>query len=226
MKSITIIVTLVMIDNIGNIEVLKTKTLIDYEEAVSFMEDRISKIQSGEAPELLWFLEHPPLYTSGTSAESSDLLDANRFPVYESGRGGQYTYHGPGQRVVYVMLNLTERGKDVRGFVHNLEEWIIKTLKTFGITAEIREGRVGVWVVRENGTEDKVGAIGVRVRKWITYHGIAINVMPDLTHFTGIVPCGISAHGVTSFEGLGVDATLDDLDIALINNFGNYFKTN
>ena len=215
-----------MIDNIGFIEVLKTKTLIDYEEAVSFMEDRISKIQSGEAPELLWFLEHPPLYTSGTSAESSDLLDANRFPVYESGRGGQYTYHGPGQRVVYVMLNLTERGKDVRGFVHNLEEWIIKTLKTFGITAEIREGRVGVWVVRENGTEDKVGAIGVRVRKWITYHGISINVMPDLTHFTGIVPCGISAHGVTSFEGLGVDATLDDLDIALINNFGNYFKTN
>lgn len=215
-----------MIDNIGNIEVLKTKTLIDYEEAVSFMEDRISKIQSGEAPELLWFLEHPPLYTSGTSAERSDLLDANRFPVYESGRGGQYTYHGPGQRVVYVMLDLTERGKDVRGFVHNLEEWIIKTLKTFGITAEIREGRVGVWVVRENGTEDKVGAIGVRVRKWITYHGIAINVMPDLTHFTGIVPCGISTHGVTSFKGLGVDATLDDLDIALINNFGNYFKTN
>ena len=215
----------VMTKILGNIEVLTTSDLIDYEDAVSFMEDRIDKIQKGETRELLWFLEHPPLYTAGTSAENSDLLDANRFPVYDSGRGGQYTYHGPGQRVVYVMLNLSERGKDVRGFVHSLENWIIKTLSTFGITAEVREGRVGVWVVRENGNEDKVGAIGVRVRKWITYHGVSINVKPDLSHFTGIVPCGILGHGVTSFKDLDVAASLKDLDKALQNNFGYYFNT-
>jgi lipoyl(octanoyl) transferase len=188
--------------------------LVNYEEAVTVMEDRVLQIHEGNAAELVWLLEHPPLYTAGTSADEADLLDA-RFPVYQSGRGGEYTYHGPGQRVGYFMLDLKKRGQDVRKFIFNLEQVIIDTLKAFDVTGERREGRVGVWVVREGGGEDKIAAIGVRVRKWITYHGIAINVKPDLSHYTGIVPCGLSQFGITSLADLGIPATLNEVDIAI-----------
>ena len=198
---------------------------VPYEEALDFMERRVADIDRGEADECIWMLEHPSLYTAGTSADSTDLVDPDRFPVYDAGRGGQYTYHGPGQRVVYFMLNLKKRGQDVRNFVYNLEEVLIQTLAAFGIAGERREGRIGVWVVRHDGREDKVAAIGVRVRRWISYHGIAINVAPDLSHFSGIVPCGISEHGVTSLEDLGVTTTLKEVDTVLRKKIDAIFES-
>jgi lipoyl(octanoyl) transferase len=189
---------------------------IAYPDAVSFMESRVAGIRAGTAGEAVWLLEHPPLYTAGTSAKAGDLLD-NRFPVFETGRGGQYTYHGPGQRVAYVLLDLKKRQAvpDIRKYIHNLEEWIIRTLAEFGVVGERREGRVGIWVDRGGGREEKIAAIGVRVRHWVTYHGIAINVNPDLTHFSGIVPCGIREHGVTSLHALGKAISMADLDNTL-----------
>ena len=187
--------------------------LLPYPEAVETMEVRAAAIAEGRAPELIWLVEHPPIYTAGTSAKDSDLLDA-RFPVFQTGRGGQFTYHGPGQRVGYVMLNLKPRGGDVRKFVRDLEEWLIRTLAQFNVKGERREGRVGIWVAR--GTrEDKIAALGVRVRRWVTFHGVALNVEPDLSHFNGIVPCGIRGHGVTSLADLGIPATMADVDEAL-----------
>lgn len=197
--------------------------LVDYETAHAFMERRVAEIRAGHAAETVWLLEHPPLYTAGTSAEASDLLDGERFPVFETGRGGQYTYHGPGQRVAYVMLDLKHHGSDVRAYVHNLEELMIRTLQAFGVTGERREGRVGIWVARGAGKEDKIGAIGVRVRKWVSFHGLALNVAPDLSHFGGIVPCGVSEHGVTSLKALGVHATLPDVDQVLRRTFEAVF---
>ena len=198
--------------------------LVEYPDALAFMEARVRAIRQGTAGELVWLVEHPPLYTAGTSADPSDLIDPDRFPVYDAGRGGQYTYHGPGQRVVYFMLDLTKRGKDVRRFVHGLEELIIGTLASFNVKGERREGRVGVWVERGQGREDKIAAIGVRVRQWVTFHGIAINVEPDLSHFGGIVPCGIAEHGVTSLTDLGLPVTMDDVDVALREQFEALFE--
>jgi lipoyl(octanoyl) transferase len=202
--------------------------LVAYPDAVAFMEQRVADIRAGRAPEMVWLLEHPPLYTAGTSAQDTDLLDPARFPVYRSGRGGQYTYHGPGQRVVYVMLDLRRRGCDVRGFVCNLEAWIIAALDRFNLCGERRPGRIGIWIDRGRfggspGREDKIAAIGVRLRHWISYHGIAINVEPDLSHFEGIVPCGVAEHGVTSLVDLGLPVTLADLDVALQAAFAEVF---
>lgn len=205
--------------------------LVAYDTAVAEMEARADAIAKGEAEELIWLLEHPPLYTAGTSAKREDLVDPDRFPVYESKRGGQYTYHGPGQRVAYAMLDLNTRGKDVRKFVADMEAWVINALAEFNIQGEIREGRVGVWVVRDDkpltamGTkpEDKVAAIGLRVRKWVSFHGLSINVDPDLSHFEGIVPCGIREHGVTSLVDLGLPVTMDDVDVALKRGFDTVF---
>ena len=205
--------------------------LTDYDTAVDFMEARANAIAAGEAGELIWLVEHPPLYTAGTSAEIKDLVDPDRFPVFASKRGGQYTYHGPGQRVVYVMLDLNKRGRDVRAFVKQLETWVIDTLEQFNIKGEIRDGRVGVWVERHDKPltssgqtpEDKIAAIGIRLRKWVSFHGISINVEPDLSHFTGIVPCGITEHGVTSLVDMGLPVTMDDLDIALRESFAKIF---
>ena len=199
---------------------------VDYPVAVEAMEARAAAIAAGEAPELVWLLEHPPLYTAGVSSKDGDLLEADRFPVHRSGRGGQFTYHGPGQRVAYVMLDLNRRGKDVRAFVRGLEQWIIGALDAFGVEADTREGRVGVWVERKGPgwrREDKIAAIGVKVRKWVSFHGISLNVEPDLGHFTGIVPCGINEHGVTSLVDLGVPATLDEADEALRVSFRRVF---
>lgn len=192
---------------------------VDYSFALSCMERRVEAIREGSAEEMVWVLEHPPLYTAGTSAKAQDLLDP-RFPVYEAGRGGEYTYHGPGQRVAYVMLDLRKRGPDVRAYVCFLEEWVIRTLARFEVKGERREGRVGIWVDMADyggiaGQEAKIAAIGVRIRRWVTYHGVSINLDPDLSHFGGIVPCGISEHGVTSLKALGVDFSLDDFDSAL-----------
>ena len=200
--------------------------LVGYEAAVAAMEARAAAISGGEAPELVWLLEHPPLYTAGVSSKDADLLDAGRFPVHRTGRGGQFTYHGPGQRVAYVMLDLNARGKDVRAFVRGLEQWIIGALGEFGVPADVREGRVGVWVERKGpgwSREDKIAAIGVKVRKWVSFHGISLNVEPDLSHFGGIVPCGIAEHGVTSLVDLGVPATMDEADAALKTSFGRVF---
>ncbi len=200
--------------------------LVDYPVAVEAMEARAAAIAAGEAPELVWLLEHPPLYTAGVSSKDADLLDAGRFPVHRTGRGGQFTYHGPGQRVAYVMLDLNRRGKDVRTFVRGLEQWIIGALGEFGVPAGVREGRVGVWVERKGpgwSREDKIAAIGVKVRKWVSFHGISLNVEPDLSHFTGIVPCGIAEHGVTSLVDLGVPATMDEADEALKTSFRRVF---
>ena len=195
---------------------------VAYPEAVAEMEARVAAIRAGRAPEMVWLLEHPPLYTAGTSARAEDLLAPERFPVYRTGRGGQYTYHGPGQRVGYVMLDLKARGGDVRGFVQGLEEWLIRTLAHFNRTGDRRAGRVGIWVERD-GRECKIAAIGVRVRRWVTYHGVALNVEPDLTHFEGIVPCGIREHGVTSLADLGLPVTLADADVALRETFDEVF---
>lgn len=199
---------------------------VDYPRAVAEMEARAAAIHEGRAPELVWLLEHPPLYTAGTSARPEDLLQPDRFPVYQSGRGGQYTYHGPGQRVAYVMLDLKRRGADVRCYVHDLEEWLIRTLARFNVRGERRPGRVGIWVEREGGREDKIAAIGVRVRRWISFHGVALNVDPDLGHFSGIVPCGIQQYGVTSLWDLGLTPTIAEVDAALIAAFGEVFESN
>ena len=195
---------------------------VEYPQAVAFMERRVAEIRNGKMPETVWLTEHPPLYTAGTSAKESDLIDPDRFPVFRSGRGGQFTYHGPGQRVVYVMLDLERRGRDIRAYVRALEGWVIATLATFGITGERRHGRVGIWVAHD-GIEEKIAAIGVRVRHWVTLHGIAINVHPDLSHFDGIVPCGISDRGVTSMRALGCNAEMEDLDAALATTFADAF---
>lgn len=199
---------------------------VPYDLAVAEMEVRVAAIAAGEASERVWLLEHPPLYSAGVSARDSDLLDGARFPVHRTGRGGQFTYHGPGQRVAYVMLDLNARGKDVRGFVRGLEAWLIGALAEFGIEAGVREGRVGVWVERKGpgwAREDKIAAIGVKVRKWVSFHGISLNVEPDLTHFDGIVPCGISEHGVTSLMDLGIVAGMDEADAALKTSFRRVF---
>jgi lipoyl(octanoyl) transferase len=195
------------------------------------MEKRASQIYTGEKPECVWLLEHPEIYTAGTSAKDSDLKDPNRFPVKKTNRGGQYTYHGPGQRVAYVLLNLNVRGKDIKKYVHNLELWAIKTLSKYDIVGETRNGRVGIWVQRpeqpllSNGAipEDKIAAIGVRLRKWVTFHGLSINFDPELSHFDGIVPCGISEHGVTSLIDLGVKTKIDELDNNLKESFEEIF---
>jgi lipoyl(octanoyl) transferase len=197
---------------------------VPYPEAITGMEDRVARIRAGTQRECVWLLEHPPLYTAGTSADPADLVAPDRFPVYATGRGGQYTYHGPGQRIAYVMLDLAERGRDVRGFVYALEEWVIQALSRFNVIGERREGRVGIWVDRGNGNEAKIAAIGVRLRKWVSYHGISINVDPNLEHFSGIVPCGISDHGVTSLLDLGVTAAPTDVDNALIETFPEVFN--
>lgn len=196
---------------------------VQYPAAVAAMESRVAAIRSGDACEMVWLLEHPPLYSAGTSAKADDLLQPGRFPVFKSGRGGQYTYHGPGQRIAYVMLDLKRRGPDLRAFVNSLEDWIIGALARFNVTGERREGRVGIWVERGAGREDKIAAIGVRVRHWVSYHGIAINLEPDLEHFTGIVPCGIAEHGVTSLVDLGLPVTMADLDVALEQSFAEVF---
>jgi lipoyl(octanoyl) transferase len=179
------------------------------------MEAQVAGIHAGTARECVWLVEHPPVYTAGTSAKPQDLIAPERFPVFSTGRGGQYTYHGPGQRVGYVMLDLRRHGQDVRCFVHDLEDWLIQSLQPFGITAERRPGRVGLWVPRGNGREDKIAAIGVRIRHWISFHGIALNVAPDLSHYSGIVPCGVTQHGVTSLADLGAKVSMHDVDAAL-----------
>jgi lipoyl(octanoyl) transferase len=201
--------------------------LSPYEAAVEAMRARVAAIRAGEAEELIWLLEHPPLYTAGTSAVAADLQEPGRFPVFQAGRGGQWTYHGPGQRVVYAMLDLQEphgtvKPRDVRGYVAGLEAWAIVTLAEFGVKGEIREGRVGIWVI-QGAEEKKIGAIGVRVTRWVSWHGLALNVAPDLSHFSGIVPCGIREHGVTSLADLGVDADMAAVDAALRRNFAKVF---
>ncbi|MEC9244363.1 lipoyl(octanoyl) transferase LipB [Nitratireductor rhodophyticola] len=205
--------------------------LTDYEKAVAFMEERAGLIREGKAAEMVWLVEHPPLYTAGTSANSADLLEKGRFPVHKTGRGGEYTYHGPGQRVAYVMLDLKTRREDVRAFIAALEAWIIATLERFNVKGERREDRVGVWVARPEKpplpgglpAEDKIAAIGIRLRRWVSFHGISINVEPDLAHFGGIVPCGISGYGVTSLVDLGLPVTMEDLDLALKAAFAEVF---
>jgi lipoyl(octanoyl) transferase len=200
--------------------------LIDYRPAVERMERLAAAIAQAKAPERVWLLEHPPLYTAGTSARDEDLIDAHRFPVFRTGRGGQFTYHGPGQWVAYVMLDLNRRGKDVRAFVSKLEDWLIQTLANFDIHGERRSDRVGVWVPRRDsvsGAEDKIAAIGVRIRRWVSFHGISLNVAPDLSHYAGIVPCGVAAHGVTSLRQLGSPASMSEVDAALRRNFETVF---
>jgi lipoyl(octanoyl) transferase len=207
--------------------------LTEYQHAVAEMEARAEAIRAGTASEAIWLVEHPPLYTAGTSAKPSDLTDPDRFPVHVSKRGGQYTYHGPGQRVAYVMLDVAKRGHDVRRFVHDLESWIIAALAEFNVQGEIREGRVGVWVTRPDKPplpdgsprEDKIAALGIRLRKWVSFHGLSINVEPDLSHFDGIVPCGIRDHGVTSLVDLGLPVTMADVDVALKKTFADIFPT-
>ena len=205
---------------------------VGYETALTAMDNHVEKMIQGETGEKIWLLEHPPLYTAGTSANRKDLIEPNQFPVFETKRGGQYTYHGPGQRVVYVMLDLNQRGKDVKKFVKNLEAWIILTLSEFNVSGQSRDGRVGIWVERpdkplnNNGAveEEKIAAIGVRLRKWITLHGLSINLDPDLSHFQGIVPCGIKEHGVTSLCDLGLPVSMHDLDNALKKSFSEVFQ--
>jgi len=216
------------------VEWIITDGLTDYRTAEARMEARAAAIAAGEAEECIWLVEHPPLYTAGTSARAEDLTDPERFPVYPTRRGGQYTYHGPGQRVAYVMLNVAARGRDVRCFVRQLENWVIATLGQFNLRGEIRPGRVGVWVQRPekpaqadgSPAEDKIAAIGIRLRKWVSFHGISINVEPDLSHFGGIVPCGIADHGVTSLVDLGLPVTMDDVDLALRATFDDVFASN
>ena len=198
--------------------------LVPYPEALADMEAQVASLAMGSGQEQLWFLEHPPLYTSGTSARAEDLLNPGAFEVFEAGRGGEYTYHGPGQRVVYVMLDLGQRKKDLRAFVASLEGWIIAALAEFGVEAGVREGRIGVWVVKPDGSEAKIAAIGIRVRKWISFHGISLNVAPNLQHFEGIVPCGIRDFGVTSLADLGIDADLAAVDAALIKHAPDYLN--
>ncbi len=213
------------------VEWLRAEGITPYEVALQTMEARVADISAGRAEELIWLVEHPPLYTAGTSARIEDLKDPDRFPVYDTRRGGQYTYHGPGQRVAYAMLDVGARGRDVRDFVAKMEDWVIRTLAEFNVKGEKREGRVGVWVVRHDKplgpdgkpVEDKIAAIGLRIRRWVSFHGLAINVEPDLSHFDGIVPCGITEHGVTSLVELGLPVTMDDVDLALKRTFKDVF---
>ncbi len=213
------------------VEWIHSKAPVPYPDALAQMEARVAAISAGAAPEAIWLLEHPPLYTAGTSANPADLVQPGRFPVFAAGRGGQYTYHGPGQRVAYVMLDLNSRGRDVRRFVCALEDWVIATLAEFNLKGERRAGRVGVWVTRTDKApnpdgsprEDKIAAIGVKLRRWVSFHGISINVEPDLGHFEGIVPCGIREHGVTSLVDLGLPVTMADLDAALAATFPRVF---
>jgi lipoyl(octanoyl) transferase len=207
-----------------DIEYKIDKNLTFYNDAISFMEHRVSDIIANKAPECLWLVEHPPLYTAGTSAQKQDLLDANRFPVYETGRGGQYTYHGPGQRVGYVMIDLKQRNaQDIKKYVYDIEQWIINTLAVLKIEGQRRVGRVGIWVVLADNSEAKIAAVGIRVRKWVTYHGIALNISPDLSHYKGIVPCGILQYGVTSLKDLNIDISVQEVDKILIEEFKNIF---
>ncbi|HEY9090502.1 lipoyl(octanoyl) transferase LipB [Parasphingorhabdus sp.] len=201
-------------NSLSNIEWRISDTKIAYPDALTEMEQRNAAIYSGTAPELIWLLEHPPLYTAGTSSDPAELL-SHEFPVYETGRGGRHTYHGPGQRVGYIMLNLKTRQADVRNFVHALEDWVIRALDEFGIKGRAVDGRVGIWCDTPKGEEAKIGAIGIRIRKWVTMHGFSVNIDPDLNHFGGIIPCGISEYPVTSLKQLGVDATMEDFDAAL-----------
>jgi len=208
----------------GGIEWRVSETQVEYAAAVKEMEVRVAAIRAGVVAELVWLLEHPPLYTAGTSARDEELIEPGRLPVHRTGRGGRYTYHGPGQRIAYVMLDLRRRGQDVRCYVHQLEEWIIRTLARFEVRGERRDGRVGIWVVRPSGNEEKIAAIGVRVRRWVTYHGLALNVDPELEHYRGIVPCGIAAHGVTSLAELGIAASMGEVDTALRRTFAEVFE--
>jgi len=202
----------------------QSQALTDYMFAMDAMEQRVAGIIAGTMGEQVWLLEHPPLYTSGTSAKQEDLLPHAPFPVFDAGRGGQFTYHGPGQRIGYVMLDLKARGvPDVRAYVQQLERWIIATLARLGVTGDVREGRIGVWVTDRAGKEAKIAALGIRIRKWVTFHGISLNVCPDLSHYAGIVPCGISQYGVTSLSALGIDATMDEVDAALHASFVELF---
>ena len=208
------------------VEWITSDGLTGYEDAVAFMEARAAAIAGGEAGECIWLVEHPPLYTGGTSARPEDLLAPDRFPVFETGRGGQYTYHGPGQRIAYVMLDLSRREPDLRRFVRTLEEWVIRTLAAFNVRGERRDDRIGVWVARPDkgvGREDKIAAIGIRVRRWVTFHGIALNVDPVLEHFAGIVPCGIKGHGVTSLVDLGIPVTMPEVDTVMRREFEGLF---
>ena len=211
-------------DLIKDIEWRISDQPVAYDEAMAFMEGRVSDIIAGTAPETVWLLEHPPLYTAGTSADPSELLDTSSIPVHQTGRGGRHTYHGPGQRVAYVMLDLKNRGRDVRAYVHALEDWVIKSLESFNIRGERREGRVGIWVDQGGGREDKIGAIGVRVRHWVTFHGISINVEPDLSHYGGIIPCGIEDQGVTSLVNLGIPVSMPEVDAVLRQTFEDVFE--
>ena len=208
----------------GGIEWRISGTPVDYPAAVEEMERRIAAIRAAAETQLVWLLEHPALYTAGTSARDEELIEPGRLPVHRTGRGGRYTYHGPGQRIAYVMLDLRRRGEDVRCYVHQLEEWIIRTLACFAVRGERRDGRVGIWVVRPSGNEEKIAAIGVRVRQWVTYHGLALNVDPELEHYRGIVPCGIAEHGVTSLAELGIAATMKEVDTALRRSFAEIFE--
>ena len=222
-----------MLQNPNTLEVewKKSAGLVPYEQAVEWMERRVAQIIAGEALEVIWLLEHPPLYTAGTSSDEKDLIDPNRFPVFKAQRGGQYTYHGPGQRVVYVILDVAKRGRDIRKFVKNLEIWVINTLAKLNVVGEIRQGRVGVWVQRPDLpklpsgiiAEHKIASIGIRLRKWVSFHGISINLDPNLEHFSGIIPCGIDGFGVTSLSDLGQKVTLNELDIILRKEFTNLF---
>src|ERR1700730_4970510 len=208
---------------LGGIDWRLSDTPVDYRAAVAEMERQVAAIRAGPAAELVGLLDHPPIYTAGTSAREEDLLEPRRLPIHRSGRGGQYTYHGPGQRIAYVMLDLRRRGQDVRCYVHQLEEWIIRVMARFDVRGERRDGRVGIWVARPGGREEKIAAIGVRVRQWVTYHGVALNIDPELDHYRGIVPCGIAEHGVTSLARLGVAATMAEGDAALQCAFAEVF---
>ncbi len=214
----------------NEVEWIISSGLIEYPDALKAMDERVDLIQKGNAKELVWLLEHPPLYSAGTSAKPEDLLTPNRFPVFKTGRGGQYTYHGPGQRVAYVMLDLNRRRRDIRAYVSSLETWIINTLAKFNIRGERRSDRIGIWVRRTDlnnpEREDKIGAIGIRIKRWVTLHGISINVSPDLEHFGGIIPCGIGGYGVTSFEDIGQPLEFYDLDVELRTEFDRLFGEN
>ncbi|MFN3450341.1 MAG: lipoyl(octanoyl) transferase LipB [Roseococcus sp.] len=214
-------------DPVTNLEWAVSEGLTPYPDALAAMQARVAAIRAGEAGECVWLVEHPPLYTAGTSARPEELVE-RRFPAYAAGRGGQWTYHGPGQRTAYVMLDLSRPhgpvpARDIRAYVHALEEWMIRALERFNIRGERRAGRVGIWVARGGGREDKIGAIGVRVTRWVSWHGIALNLEPDLSHFSGIVPCGIREHGVTSLHDLGVLASMEELDCALMAAWGEVF---
>ena len=215
------------------VEIKKSQKLVNYPDAVQIMENRVDDILVGKKSELIWLLEHPPLYTAGTSSNPSDLTNQLKLPVFDTGRGGQYTYHGPGQRVVYVMLDLNKRGRSIREFVNKLQDWVILTLQDFQVTGSVHCDRIGIWIdPRANKLkapfrdERKIAALGIRIRKWISFHGVSININPDLTHFRGIVPCGIKDYGVTSLSEMGMNTSYKDFDERLIHNFNIIFDTN